>query len=292
MRKAPKVMPSTAPSPSPRSAGGGTHTRGRQHGDTVPKPPYGSSQPQTHCWVASRRPSRSPPKPSRRWCCSAHGEGWGELGDSPAPPPPPRCHHPTGTGLGTPIPRGSVAPGRCPQLGAGDGWLGTPAGTRGRGCHTDLQPGLALEGGGEGDVAALGDGVGEAESPNLPGPAAGGLLQHGHAGALRLVGLHQQQRLPPRCHQPALLQLQVGRVVVPAHGGLRGWGTRGHREGCHPPRHAPRGARALRYLHESLLVDLQLRLRHLEGSGGEEAQEELPWDLALEGHLGTGTGTA
>lgn len=225
MRKAPKVMPSTAPSPSPRSAGGGTHTRGRQHGDTVPKPPYGSSQPQTHCWVASRRPSRSPPKPSRRWCCSAHGEGWGELGDSPAPPPPPRCHHPTGTGLGTPIPRGSVAPGRCPQLGAGDGWLGTPAGTPGRGCHTDLQPGLALEGGGEGDVAALGDGVGEAESPNLPGPAAGGLLQHGHAGALRLVGLHQQQRLPPRCHQPALLQLQVGRVVVPAHGGLRG---RGH----------------------------------------------------------------
>lgn len=291
MRKAPKVMPSTAPSPSPRSVGG-THTRGRQHGDTVPKPPYGSSQPQTHCWVASRRPSRSPPKPSRRWCCSAHGEGWGELGDSPAPPPPPRCHHPTGTGLGTPIPRGSVAPGRCPQLGTGDGWLGTPAGTPGRGCHTDLQPGLALEGGGEGDVAALGDGVGEAESPNLPGPAAGGLLQHGHAGALRLVGLHQQQRLPPRCHQPALLQLQVGRVVVPAHGGLRGWGTRGHREGCHPPRHAPRGARALRYLHESLLVDLQLRLRHLEGGGGEEAQEELPWDLALEGHLGTGTGTA
>ena len=43
-----------------------------------------------------------------------------------------------------------------------------------------------------------------------------------------------------------------------------------------------------RYLHEGLLVDLQLCLWCLEGSGGEETQEELPWDLALEGHLQAG----
>lgn len=42
------------------------------------------------------------------------------------------------------------------------------------------------------------------------------------------------------------------------------------------------------YLHKGLLVDLQLRLRHLEGSGGEKAQEELPWDLTLEAHLQEG----
>lgn len=51
------------------------------------------------------------------------------------------------------------------------------------------------------------------------------------------------------------------------------------------------GAHA-RYLHKHLLVDLQLCLRCLEGGGGEEAQEELPWDRALEGHLQAGTASA
>ena len=43
------------------------------------------------------------------------------------------------------------------------------------------------------------------------------------------------------------------------------------------------------YLHEDLLVDFQLCLWCLEGGGGEEAQEELPWDHALKGHLQVGT---
>lgn len=46
------------------------------------------------------------------------------------------------------------------------------------------------------------------------------------------------------------------------------------------------------YLHKHLLVDLQLCLWYLEVGSGEEAQEELPWDRTLKGHLQVGMASA
>lgn len=255
MRKAPKVMPSTAASPSPRSAAGG-HTHEAVSTVTpsqslctappnpapCPKLTVGRPPDVLHCHLqnlledgvvlrtgragvstGTALSHRHRPSATLPW-----GQGW-------VPP------HPAALGTWGAVPSLVTETGGWGPTETGTGtapaW-GHAWGPRDR-AVTDLQPGLALEGGGEGDVAALGDGIGEAESPNLPGPAAGGLLQHGHAGALRLVGLHQQQRLRPRCHQPALLELQVGRVVVPAHGRLWG-GGRGHREGCRPVAQSPR----------------------------------------------------
>lgn len=70
--------------------------------------------------------------------------------------------------------------------------------------------------------------------------------------------------------------------------GGRGTHHQGHQpgDGWTPP--ATQAPSRWQYLHKSLLVDLQLRLRRLKGGSGEEAQEELPWDLALESHLQVG----
>jgi len=122
-------------------------------------------------------------------------------------------------------------PRGCHHQRWGPAWWHHGLGVRGGVTHADLQAGLALEGGREGDSPALGDGVGEAEPPDLPPAGAGGPLHHGHPRAARLPALHQQHRLPPRCRQPALLQLQVGRVVLPPHGRLPRGGGHGRVSG-------------------------------------------------------------
>lgn len=198
-----------------------------------PRPP---SLPQTHCWAAASHPSPSPPGPSQRWWCSAEVEvGVRGEGGRPVPQQGDRAGSPQALwGLGMLLLAGLRHPAvwdkptRLPPPMVGTSMVASRGGGVGV-THADLQAGLALEGGREGDAPTLGDCVGEAEAPDLPPMAAGGALQHGHPCTACLPTLHQQHRLPPRCCQPALLQLQVGRVVLPPHGCL----PRGREGGTH-----------------------------------------------------------
>lgn len=203
MRKAPKVMPRTAASPSPRSAGGG----GRQHrhavGGPLPTPiPATALSPARNSLLAVRQLSFTVTSRTFSKMVLFCGDGgWGERGET--------HNHSRRTGLGAPRLFGDR--GCCSRPGSATRWCGTnPPGCHhqwwgpawwhhevGGVTHADLQAGLAREGGREGNAPILGDGVGEAEAPDLPPVAAGGALQHGHPHAARLPTLHQQHRLPP-----------------------------------------------------------------------------------------------